>query len=99
MNISIYPIKPKPQRTCVACHQVKVKRELTRLVRIADGSIEIDISGKKNGRGAYLCRARDCWQSALKGGQLEHSLRTQLDQHKREQLLKTADETLFSTST
>jgi len=58
------------------------------LVRISDESVEIDISGKKAGRGAYLCPAQECWESGLKGGRLEHSLRTTLRQDNREQLIR-----------
>jgi len=87
--------KPKPQRTCVTCRQVNTKHELVRLVRTADGSVEIDISGKKNGRGAYLCRLRECWETALKSGRLEHSLSIAIDREHRELLVKAAEE-LFS---
>jgi len=77
-----------PQRTCVACRKVNAKRELVRLVRNFDGSVEVDTSGKKAGRGAYLCRAQDCWEIGLEGGRLEHTLRTTLTQDNREQLVK-----------
>ena len=77
-----------PQRICVACRKVDTKLELVRLVRVSDGSVEIDTSGKKAGRGAYLCRARECWQSGLRGGRLEHALRTTLTQDNRELLIK-----------
>lgn len=77
-----------PQRTCVACRKVNAKRELIRLVRISDGSVEVDTSGKKAGRGAYLCRTRECWEFGLKGGRLEHTLRTTLTQDNREQLIR-----------
>ena len=77
-----------PQRTCVACRKVSAKRELVRLVRISDGNAEVDTSGKKPGRGAYLCQAQECWQIGLKGGRLEHVLRTTLTQDNREQLIK-----------
>jgi len=77
-----------PQRTCVACRKVSAKRELVRLVRIADGSVEVDTSGKKAGRGAYLCRARECWEIRLKSSRLEHVLRTTLTPDNREQLIK-----------
>jgi predicted RNA-binding protein YlxR (DUF448 family) len=93
--INVSPSKPKPQRTCVTCRQVNTKYELVRLVRTADGSVEIDISGKKNGRGAYLCRSRECWETALKSGRLEHSLSTAIDREHRESLVKSAEE-LFS---
>ena len=72
----------------MACRKGSAKRELLRLVRISDGSVEVDTSGKKAGRGAYLCRARECWQIGLKGNQLEHALRTTLTQDNREQLIK-----------
>ena len=77
-----------PQRTCVACRKISTKQELVRLVRISDGSVEIDTSGKKAGRGAYLCRAWECWQIGLQGSRLEHALRTTLTQDTREQLIK-----------
>jgi len=79
-----------PQRTCVACRKVKPKRELLRLVRISDGSVNFDTSGKKAGRGAYLCP--ECWQIGLKSGHLEYALRTTLTQVNREQLMKVAEE-------
>ena len=77
-----------PQRTCVACRKVKPKRELLRLVRISNGSIEVDSNGKRVGRGAYLCRAQGCWEIGLKGGRLEYALRTTLTQENREQLIR-----------
>ena len=72
----------------MACRKVKAKRELVRLVRTPDGSIEIDSSGKKTGRGAYLCRVWECWEAGLKGNRLEHALRSNLTQDNREQLTK-----------
>lgn len=72
----------------MACRQIRAKRELVRLVRTPGGDIEIDITGKKDGRGAYLCPARECWERALKGNQLEHTLRSSLTAEKREQLIK-----------
>lgn len=96
-SISIPSVKLRPQRTCVTCRQVKTKRELIRLARIVDGNVKIDTSGKIDGRGAYLCRERGCWETALKSGRLEHSLRIIIDQHRREQLMEAA-ETLFSTT-
>ena len=76
-----------PQRTCVACRKVKPKRELIRVVRISDGSVEIDTRGKRAGRGAYLCP--ECWEIGLKGSQLERALRITLTQDNREQLMRT----------
>jgi len=66
--------RPLPQRTCVTCPQVKPKRELVRVVRTPEGNVEIDRSGKKPGRGAYLCLSPDCWQAGLKGKRLANAL-------------------------
>jgi len=81
-------IKHVPQRTCIACREVKAKRELIRLVRSASGSVEVDSSGKKAGRGVYLCPRLECWQMGLKGGQLEYALRTTISRENRQQLIK-----------
>jgi len=72
----------------VACRKVKAKRELIRVVRTYNGDVEVDTSGKKAGRGAYLCRAPECWEVGLKGGRLEYALRTSLTQDNREQLIR-----------
>ncbi len=90
-SINVPASKPKPQRTCVTCRQVTDKKELVRVVRVSDGNVEIDLSGKKNGRGAYLCRTRRCWETALKSGRLEHSLNTVMDREHRAQLAKAAE--------
>jgi len=80
----------------VACRNIKAKRELIRLVCVSDGSVEVDTSGKKAGRGAYLCRAQECWKIGLKGGRLEHALRTTLTQDNRDQLIKATEKQSFS---
>ncbi|MFC1948569.1 RNase P modulator RnpM [Chloroflexota bacterium] len=87
-SISPHPAKHIPQRTCVACRQVKAKHELVRLVRISDSNVEIDTSSKKAGRGAYLCRIQECWDTGLKSGRLEHTLRITLTQDNRERLIE-----------
>jgi uncharacterized protein len=69
------PARKLPQRTCVACREVEQKRGLIRLVRTADGRVQIDPSGKQAGRGAYLCARPACWNAALKRRALERALR------------------------
>ncbi len=65
-----------PQRTCIACHTVRSKRELVRIVRTDANRVEADATGKKAGRGAYLCRQRECWEEILSShGRLEHALK------------------------
>jgi len=87
-----------PQRTCIACRQVKNKCEMVRLVRTIQGQVEIDIKGKKEGRGAYLCRDRACWQKALKSQQLDHALKAKINQNNLEQISE-AGEKLLKEST
>jgi len=77
-----------PQRTCVACRQVKPKRELIRLVHTFDGKVEVDLTGKQAGRGAYLCPLWDCWQKGLHKGRLERALRAKLSPENRTVLLQ-----------
>ena len=67
--------KHVPQRTCIGCRQTKAKREMIRLVRTPDGQLVIDEAEKRNGRGAYLCRQKMCWERALKGEQIGRALR------------------------
>lgn len=93
-SISQHPVKHVPQRTCVACRKIKTKQELVRLVRSADGNVEFDTAGRKPGRGAYLCRTQECWEIGLKGGRLEHSLKTTLTRDNREQLIEFGKEIL-----
>ncbi|MFI5271812.1 MAG: RNase P modulator RnpM [Ktedonobacterales bacterium] len=71
-------VRHVPARTCVACRQVRPKRELIRVVRTPEGHVELDATGKKSGRGAYLCAKRSCWEPALRKGRLEHELETTL---------------------
>ena len=78
----------------MACGKIKTKRELIRLVRNPDGNLEIDTSGRKTGRGAYICRDLECWESGLKGKRLEHALRGRITQDNRERLVKCAKDLL-----
>lgn len=75
-----------PQRTCIACRRVGSKRELIRVVRTPDEGVQIDPTGKRNGRGAYLCAQRPCWHKALAGSLLERALKTALQPDARAEL-------------
>jgi predicted RNA-binding protein YlxR (DUF448 family) len=70
--------KHVPQRTCVACRKVRPKRELVRVVRTPEGDVIVDEVGKRNGRGAYLCRNQGCWELALSKRQLAAALKATL---------------------
>lgn len=60
---------------------------MVRLVRIAEGNIEVDTTGKIAGRGAYLCRDRACWEKLPRGKQLEHALKSEIDRENMERLI------------
>jgi uncharacterized protein len=68
--------RPKhvPVRMCIACRRPDAKRGLVRLVRDADGHVTVDPTGKRAGRGAYLCHNPACWEQALKRQGLERAL-------------------------
>lgn len=80
--------RPKhiPQRTCVACRGTSAKRQLVRVVRQPDGTVMVDPTGKANGRGAYLCTRRACWDKALKHALLDRALKTSLSPADQAQL-------------
>ncbi|MHC1578265.1 MAG: RNase P modulator RnpM [Dehalococcoidia bacterium] len=75
-----------PQRTCIACRQVKEKKELIRLVSTESGVVEVDQLGRKPGRGAYLCPSKTCWELALRKNRLDYALRTKLRDDNRQTL-------------
>jgi len=67
--------KKQPLRVCLGCRESKDKRKLVRVVRTPEGEVEIDFTGKRSGRGAYICPAVDCLKQAVKNKGLEKSLR------------------------
>ena len=75
-----------PQRTCVACRSVEGKRGLVRVVRTPEGTVEVDPTGKRNGRGAYLHASKACWDKALTRKALQHALKTEISEADRDAL-------------
>ncbi len=69
-------MKPKkiPMRMCVGCREMKEKKTLIRVVRSPEGDVSLDPTGKKSGRGAYVCRDPECLKRAIKQRQLERQL-------------------------
>ncbi|MCR5738153.1 MAG: YlxR family protein [Eubacterium sp.] len=67
--------KKIPTRTCTGCREEKNKKELIRIVRDKDGNVFVDMTGKQNGRGAYICPNRQCLEKALKNRGLERTLK------------------------
>jgi len=71
-------VRKIPQRQCVACGQVRPKRDLVRVVRTPAGDIRVDVTGKVSGRGAYVCPDGACVDRALRAGRLAGVLEQQL---------------------
>jgi predicted RNA-binding protein YlxR (DUF448 family) len=80
------PARRPPQRTCIACRSTSGKRELVRIVRTPAGSVELDETGKKSGRGAYLCKRVECWETGLKRDRLANALKTRISDDDRMRL-------------
>ena len=68
-------VKKIPMRTCTGCRQEKNKKDLIRVVRDKDGNVCVDATGKKNGRGAYICPEMKCLEMASKNKGLERTLK------------------------
>lgn len=83
-----------PMRKCVGCGEFIGKKGAVRIVRDKEGGIFVDYTGKKSGRGAYLCKDMSCFDAALKGRKLERSLKCQIPSEIYETVKKelTADE-------
>ena len=80
--------KHVPERTCVGCGQTQPKRQMVRVIRTLEGRVEVDPTGKKSGRGAYLCKKGDCWDRAIQRGALSRALKIELLPEDREELLR-----------
>lgn len=77
-----------PLRQCIGCGEMKSKKEMLRVLKTTDDTIEIDATGRKNGRGAYLCPSTDCWKKAVKSKGLERSLKIVIPKEVYEMLEK-----------
>ena len=71
-------IKKVPLRKCIGCNEMKNKKELLRVVRTPDEQIVLDTTGKKAGRGAYICRNEQCLTKAFKEKRLERALKKEI---------------------
>ncbi len=80
--------KAKPQRTCIACRQMQDKQQLNRVVRTPEGEIVLDDTGRRNGRGAYLCKKPECLKKAFKSRALERALKQPLSEEIKNELLQ-----------
>ena len=80
--------KKIPQRQCMGCRERKDKRAMIRVVRTPEGEVTLDFSGKKNGRGAYLCPNPDCLKKAIRSKALDRSLEVTIPQEVYDRLEK-----------
>ncbi|MCI8501262.1 MAG: YlxR family protein [Oscillospiraceae bacterium] len=83
--------KKVPMRMCTGCGEMKPKRELIRVVKTPEGGFLLDGTGKKSGRGAYLCRNKDCLKSCKKTRRLEKSFSCRIPDEVYERLEKELD--------
>ena len=68
-------MKKVPLRQCIGCGEMKSKKEMIRVIKTADEEILLDATGRKNGRGAYLCPTMECMKKAVKSKGLERSFK------------------------
>ena len=80
--------KKVPMRTCVGCQEMKSKKEMIRVIRTSEGEFLLDATGRKNGRGAYLCPNSDCLAKAVKNKGLERSFKQAIPKEVYEALEK-----------
>ncbi len=80
--------KKVPMRQCVGCGEMKNKREMIRVIKTSENEIILDATGKKNGRGAYICPNMDCFLAAKKTKGLERSLKMAIPEEIYEELQK-----------
>jgi hypothetical protein len=73
-------VKKIPQRMCTGCGEMKPKKELIRVVKNKEGEVSMDLTGKKSGRGAYVCKNLECLEKAYKTKRLEKNLETKIDE-------------------
>ena len=83
--------KKIPMRQCIGCGEMKSKKEMMRVLKTAEGTITLDMTGKKNGRGAYLCISGECLEKARKNRGLERSFRMSIPTQVYENLEKEFD--------
>ena len=81
-------MKKIPQRTCIGCNSKKDKKDLIRVVKNKDGIISIDLTGKKDGRGIYLCKNEECLNKAIKNKKISRTFEMEIDENIYESLRK-----------
>lgn len=83
--------KKIPMRKCIGCSEMKSKKELMRILRTTENTVVLDITGRQNGRGAYLCKSKECFQKAAKSRGIERALKMAIPSEIYENLEKEID--------
>lgn len=81
-------VRKVPMRKCVGCQEMKSKKEMMRVLKTSEDTFELDATGKKNGRGAYLCFSKECFEKAVKNKGLERSFKQAIPKEVYEKLEK-----------
>ena len=84
-------VRKVPMRKCVGCGEMKSKKEMMRILKTPEEEFVLDTTGKKNGRGAYLCFSKECFAKAVKGKGLERSFKQSIPKEVYEKLEKEMD--------
>ena len=85
-------MKKVPLRQCIGCQEMKSKKEMIRVIKTAEDEMMLDATGRKNGRGAYLCPSMECLKKAVKGKGLERSFKMAIPKEVYETLEKEMEE-------
>lgn len=83
--------KKIPLRMCTGCMEMKPKKELIRVVRSKEGNVSVDLTGKKSGRGAYVCKSKDCLEKSFKTKRLSRNLDVQISEEIYDRLREEMD--------
>jgi len=81
-------VRKVPMRKCVGCQEMKSKKEMMRVLKTSENTFELDATGKKNGRGAYICCSKECLEKAIKSKGLERSFKQAIPKEVYETLKK-----------
>lgn len=85
--------KKIPLRKCLGCGENKTKKELIRIVKTPENELKVDVTGKINGRGAYICNSKDCFEKSIKSNRISRNLEVEIPKEEIEKLERIIQET------
>jgi len=95
----VVKVRKTPLRTCIGCSTGSDKRALVRVVRTPEGDVTVDPTGKANGRGAYLCSTRECFDAAVRRRRLDSALKVHLKEDDIDRLRREFDQVIETLAT